>query len=322
MAAAHGVDSAAILSGTGLTLELLEDPEVVLQAVQELLVARNLVARLGDLPGLGAEAGRLYNVSSMGILGLALLSSATVRDVLHTVLHFISLSSSFVQFDLRERGAGGVLLIRDDDIPADIREFMVERDVAAVLAVSTYIFGVLQSAPHDVRAELCLPKARCQELAVGAPLAVVERSTTTSRITFARRLLDQAMPAGDPATAKMFVRQCEELLQRRRELGGIASQVRALLVRNLRTNLPIAEVADALNLTERTLRRHLADEGTSYRRLLEETRETLASELLRTTCLSVEQIASQLGYAESASFTRAFVRWRGTSPGRYRKVSR
>jgi AraC-like DNA-binding protein len=70
-------------------------------------------------------------------------------------------------------------------------------------------------------------------------------------------------------------------------------------------------------MSARTLRNHLASEGTSYRELLEDVREALAEQLLSARRLNVDEIASRLGYADRSSFIVAFKRWKGVSPGRY-----
>jgi AraC-like DNA-binding protein len=76
----------------------------------------------------------------------------------------------------------------------------------------------------------------------------------------------------------------------------------------------LAEVASMLHLSPRTLRRRLAEEGTSYRTLLDEVRGQLAEELLLNEQLTVEEVAQRLGYAETSSFTHAFRRWTGQGP--------
>ena len=124
--------------------------------------------------------------------------------------------------------------------------------------------------------------------------------------------LDLPLPQADELTAAMTEQQCRELVERRRARTGVAGRVRDELVRAPAPD--VTEMARRLSLSERTLRRRLADEGTSYRALVDEVREALAEELLATQSLSVEQVARRLGYAETASFTHAFRRWKGRSP--------
>lgn len=75
-------------------------------------------------------------------------------------------------------------------------------------------------------------------------------------------------------------------------------------------------------MTERTLRRRLTDEGTSFRELYTDARMTIAHELLASAGLNVETLSWRVGYAEPASFARAFTRAFGQTPGEVRRTGR
>jgi len=72
-------------------------------------------------------------------------------------------------------------------------------------------------------------------------------------------------------------------------------------------------------MSPRTLRRRLAEEGTSFRGVLERIRFEAAEERLREPTLSLAEIAAELGYADQANFARAFRGWTGESPSAYRR---
>ena len=67
-------------------------------------------------------------------------------------------------------------------------------------------------------------------------------------------------------------------------------------------------------MSERSLRRHLSQRDTSFRLLLQEVRLFEAKKLLKTTALTVNQIALKLGYQEAANFRSAFKSWTGLTP--------
>ena len=77
-----------------------------------------------------------------------------------------------------------------------------------------------------------------------------------------------------------------------------------------------------LAMAPRSLRRRLTEEGTSFRNLVDAERGQLAGQLLENTQMKLEEMALQLGYGDTASFTRAFRRWFGQSPSEYRKASK
>jgi AraC-like DNA-binding protein len=68
----------------------------------------------------------------------------------------------------------------------------------------------------------------------------------------------------------------------------------------------------------RSLQRKLLEEGTSYARLLEETRRDMAKNYIENSILSINEIAYLLGFSEPANFTRAFRRWYDVTPSSYR----
>jgi len=81
----------------------------------------------------------------------------------------------------------------------------------------------------------------------------------------------------------------------------------------------IENVAEVLSVTERTLRRRLTDEGTTFRELYTDARMAIAWELLSVSGLNVETVSWRVGYAESASFARAFAKRYGKTPGEVRR---
>lgn len=72
-------------------------------------------------------------------------------------------------------------------------------------------------------------------------------------------------------------------------------------------------------MTPRTIQRKLASENTSYLELVENVRRNLAMEYLKTTALTMEEVAVRLGYSDAPSFSHAFKRWTGVSPGSIRE---
>jgi AraC-like DNA-binding protein len=124
-------------------------------------------------------------------------------------------------------------------------------------------------------------------------------------------LLNMPLPQAEAHTADLAEAECRRLVEQRRPHAGLAGQVHQVLLDRSQEPPSLAEVAGTLHLSPRTLRRRLADEGVSYRSLLDEVRGQLAQELLLNGRLTVEEVAQRLGYAETSSFTHAFRRWTG-----------
>jgi len=151
-------------------------------------------------------------------------------------------------------------------------------------------------------------------------IVAVRYEADRTAVIMTRDILDQPLAAADPHTARMCVQQCEDLLDQRRRRQGPAGTVRMRLLQNPGSIPSMSEIADEFHITTRALHRRLALDGTSYRALVDEVRDTIAGELL-SGGLTVEEVANRLGYSETASFTHAFTRWRGVPPSRHRRRS-
>lgn len=315
LAAEHGVPPAITLAGTDIEAAALRDPEAEITASQELRLVRNLVAELGHIPGLGLEAGTRYHAATHGIWGFAVISSPTVRAALDIATRFFELSFSFAQLHKVSDGDQVTLTFDDRETPDEVRIFLAERDIAAVATVQRDLLGAVVIAD---RARLRLPRPAYADRLVEVTGNLPEYDADLTSITVTAEILDLPLPQANPHTAAICERQCAELVQRRHARLGIAGEVRDLLARRS-TITDQEDVARELHVSVRTLRRQLADEGTSFRELSSEVGRLLAEELLATG-LSVEEVAHRLGYSGASAFTHAFRRWHDTTPGRYARA--
>lgn len=81
------------------------------------------------------------------------------------------------------------------------------------------------------------------------------------------------------------------------------------------------DLSDDLRLHARAINRRLKDRGTTLREIVNQMRYEIASQLLRNTTLPVSAVADALGYAEASVFVRAFRRWSGVTPERWRSIN-
>ncbi|MFH4122275.1 AraC family transcriptional regulator ligand-binding domain-containing protein, partial [Acinetobacter baumannii] len=80
----------------------LLDPNMVVTGHQELQLIHNLVEQLGDRPTLGLEVGTRYHFTTFGPLGMALMSSASIREALDLALTYFTLTFAFTRFDVSD----------------------------------------------------------------------------------------------------------------------------------------------------------------------------------------------------------------------------
>ncbi|PKM21384.1 MAG: AraC family transcriptional regulator, partial [Gammaproteobacteria bacterium HGW-Gammaproteobacteria-14] len=94
-------------------------------------------------------------------------------------------------------------------------------------------------------------------------------------------------------------------------------RLRRLLVRYYGAFPSLENAASELGMSGRTMRRRLAEEGTSYQQELDAVREKLARDYFRRGGQSVTEVAMMLGFADSSAFAKAFRRWTGMSPSEF-----
>lgn len=314
----RGMSANQVLKGSGITPGMLHDAAAEITAGQELALTRNIVAGLGDSPGLGLAAGARYHASAHGAWGFAVLSSSTVRSALEAGVRFAELAFSFATIYLEHEGPHPSLVYDDRMVPPEIRRFHIEHNLRATLTIQRELIPIQLPVrriafpmPADPVYDELLSQMAVNEVIFDAPFATV---------TIDASVLDLPLPQANPSIAAMYERQCAELVARRRERLGISGRVRDALVR--RGGLAgQPEVAADLTMSIRTLRRRLAEEGTTFRELSEETFGLLAEELLNAG-FTVEQVAERLGYSSASAFTYAFKSWKGEPPGRYARAKR
>ncbi len=102
--------------------------------------------------------------------------------------------------------------------------------------------------------------------------------------------------------------------------GEYQEKVKAIFNNELGSELPSAQrIADRLNMSVRTLHRHLQKEDTSYQLLKDEFRKEAVLTYMNRRELSINAISLLMGFQDSSAFHRSFKKWTGMSPGRYRQ---
>ena len=144
-----------------------------------------------------------------------------------------------------------------------------------------------------------------------------------TELVFARELLDAPLLKADPALQAILEAQVVTVIQKLPKGEATTDAVRRYLASELGKGQPTLElIAPRLHMSSRTLRRHLDDEGTSFRQILMEVRRELALRHLMEGRLAIGEIAFLLGFSEPSAFQRAFKQWTGHAPHAYRTLQK
>ncbi|MBK5302567.1 MULTISPECIES: AraC family transcriptional regulator [Gammaproteobacteria] len=309
---AEGLSSEALLAGSGISAADLSRADTRLTTNQEMLVCANAVALRRDI---GLELGRRMHVSSYGMLGYALLTSATLGDALRLALHYPALLGTLFELSLEEDGERIWLTAGDYRENPALAPFNVEFCLVSMKVTCEDLLG------HP----LPLLGARFEHPAPDYQARYAERfdcplqfDAASNAFAFDKRWLEQPLPLADAITHQAMAERCRkqntEFTGRQAWLG----RIRQLLAAQLSAAPGLDGLAEQLNCSARTLRRHLKDLGCSYQELLDELRFEQAKRMLCEDQLPIYRIAEALGFSETASFRHAFVRWSGVAPSQFR----
>ncbi len=307
-----GVDTRRLLSQVGLSEDEVYNPEPALRFEQFRRVMVGAREMTGD-PALGLALGQQLTLTAHGLLGYAAISSADLGDALRLLERYFRTRTRLCVPRI-EPSQEGVRFCLVESVPlGDIRETYLEVVVAAVVGGIRYLLGErFQGAVLELPYAAPAHAQRYREL-LAMP---VEFGADVAALRLPKALLSERFTLSDPASRQMAAQKCEEELQRLEADQDWASRVRARLMQAEGMLPSLEQLASNFHVTSRTLRRYLNALGVSYRSLLEEVRMTKAMGYLQAN-ITVQQVASKLGYADPSNFARAFRKWTGHPPSHF-----
>lgn len=317
----RGLSAPSLLAGSGLSAQQLGDPNVEITAEQELRVTANLLRALKPAAaGLGFEVGARYHFSAYGLWGYGLVASATAGDALALALRFLPLTYAYTTITYREEGALCVLTFTEPDLAAELKQFLVERDMAAAVLLLKEISGEAFSL---ARVTLKTKRTSVGPTSSESVRALFGRGpeggARINSLAFDRSFLSQRLPHADPITVSMCEQMCQRLMESRRARAGAVATVRQYLnAAPGSLSSTLEDMARMMNLSPRTLKRRLQEEGTNYTALQADARGVVARELLLDRSLTLAEIAGRLGFSDLSTFSQAFKRWTGMAPSVFR----
>jgi AraC-like DNA-binding protein len=311
---ARGVDPASLSIALPPDVEARDEMPTTAHAWNELLEAS--AAALGE-PHLALRLPAELPLRRYGLAELTARASATVKDALARMARYAPLVQPQLACDLEERDGEAIWRQRTPAHPRGIGRHASEYALAYAL-------------DHCRRAcDRPLTPLRVWFAHARPPdIAPLHRFFGTRDLGFGHDDCGFALPlealawpiqSGDArllATATELAEAALRAQPRAQRLGVlVAARLEALLP----GEASMEAVADALHMSARTLQRRMEQEGTRFSEVLDGVREGLARRLVADPSLSLVEIASRLGFADLATFSRAFKRWTGKPPGTWRR---
>lgn len=307
---------AAWCSGTGVTpAQLVTSEDIKVSFRQAATVLRRAVRAMPGDP-LGMQVGARDVLLTMGLLGVAMQSSATFADAAAVAMELHQASGSLVDIDVEVVGTDLVLSVHERAPEPELVAFLCEEAFCSAMLSVRSLLGA-DTAPKYLELTYAAPRyAREYGRFFGCP---VQFGVHANQMVLDSSVLTERLTTHHEATRGAAVEACRRLLDLGGQRRGITVAVESLLSQNLRRPASMADAAKQLHVTERTLRRQLADAGERFSAVRDRVRERRATFLLVESPMPVEAIAREVGFSDAREFRRAYIRWTGNPPTHARR---
>ena len=308
-----GANPAEVLAEAGFDLALFDDPDNLISFAARSRLANHCVARTG-CRHFGLLVGQQIGLHSLGLVGLLVKYSPDVGTALRSLVRYMH---------LHVRGATTSLEmgVRTATLGYAIYEPQGEATDQIGAGAVAMLFNILRTLCGPDWKPVEIEFAHRKPETVG-PFrrffrAALIFDAEQYAVVFAADWLNRSMPGADAELHRLLQKQIDALEARHGD--DFPEQVRSVLRTALVSGHAKADqVAALFSMHSRTLNRRLNAFGIRFRELVDEGRFEIARQMLEDSATEVAQIATMLDYADASAFTRAFRRWSGTTPARWR----
>ena len=310
-----GVDSARIFRAAGIPAGLSNSPMSRLPTASVTRLYHACVAVTNN-PYFGLSVARHASISNLHALGYALAASSTLMNVCRRMERYFRLLAQSAKISVSE--ADGKVYFRVErlvDISGESEDAFLGFLVLTMRQLYKPGFNPLRVEFHRP-----MPRegAEPYETLMRAPLSF---GHTDSLLVFDHTDMMQTLDGSCSELAQVNDNIAIDYLARL-DRDDVVTGVRKKIIDLLPNGkCSRTHVASALHMSPSTLQLKLAQRGTSFQRLLDDTRKELACSYMQQATRSVTEITYMLGFADTSNFTRAFKRWTGMSPTDFRRRS-
>ncbi len=309
-----GADRQAWLTQNGLQESQLTAPETTLPfaTFHQLIIDGIAMAKE---PALGLLVGERLLLNTHGILGYAAMNSGTIRQAVDVFERYIQLRTPMVSTH-HEIHQQQFRVVFDEPYPlGKVRRPVLE---TVMLTVKNVVDFITLGERHVQSVSFTFSAPEYSALTRDMFNCEVKYNQKWNGFVLPVNVVDQPLKMNDPTTFREAALICQREFEKFHRPETLAVKVRRAILERGNSFPSLNLTARLFHLTPRTLHRHLLAEGTSYKAILEEVRHSLAVEHLKSSHLSIQEIAYSLGYTDIANFRRAFKRWEGIAPSEYR----
>jgi AraC-like DNA-binding protein len=309
----EGFDLKTILDRAGIAQSALEGTKTRIPKRKFQALWQAASEATGD-PAIALRVSTMVKTDTLGIIGYLALASESRRKAFELVKGLTPLLWEDTECELVSDGEVAFIRCTTDRDPQASR-FTMEYAIGLTVTMSR-VLGAGRSDPLEARFSYPAPAyADEYERILRLP---VRFDAGENGVLFPLSMMDTLNPAADAVLRQMLERYAADQLAKIPTSARFSQRARACI----RSMLPLGSltadtVAAQFRMSERTLRRRLQDEGTSYQEILNDVRVELARHYLTKEKREIAEVALILGFSDQSAFTKAFRRWIGQTPAEF-----
>jgi AraC-like DNA-binding protein len=313
-----GGDVEGLLSGVGMTTQMLAQPEATISMPGAVALLENAASQLAA-PDFGLRLAQRQDFSALGPIALVASRADTVGNALVAIARNLPYHVARTSLRMQSGPAAGLAWLHYE-LPSEIggeQRQSVEMCCLMLIQTLRMLSGDAGADWSVVLAhEPGLPLSRYREIFA----CEVACQQSGNGVIFPESFLAKVLDSGNPQIRVAVERFVAHLI--RRNPLDLACQIEELIARQLAGGgCSLADIARQLAMHERTLQRRLDAQQIRFVDILDRVRRKQAREFLAQPALPLSEVAILLGYSEQRSLSRACRRWFGTTPGALRTSS-
>ncbi|WP_455206999.1 AraC family transcriptional regulator [Kaarinaea lacus] len=282
------------------------------------------VTRLWDLalektqdPCFGLVTVNHWHPTSLHALGFSWLASPSLKDAFERLQRYIRIVNNAAAVDITNKESITRVALYNSAGSHRVSNAAIDASLAVMIHICRMSYG-RDLDPVRIQTTRPEPLHTCLDRLNAFFRAPIEFSSNENAIYFKSAALEKHLPASNLDLARANDKVIDEYLS---HLDGVSIGIRTKAkITELLPSGSVSEekIASLLNLSVRSMQRKLKEEGSSFKELLNQTRQELAEQYIGNSRLSINEITYMLGFSDPANFSRAFKRWNGVSPSQYR----
>ncbi len=310
----HGVASEEIERQTGIILSELDNPDHMISLTVLLQLWILAVDKSAD-PALGIHIREAYGSNLLHFSCYIAINSENGLAALDHFIRYADLICEAHQFELINR-EGLVTIKYSNTSTVHQNPWIPEHNFSSLVYFSRQLIHETMCPKTVTFQHVCQTDPKLYLDFFKSPVLFEQNE---NKIMFQESLLLKPLIAPNPHLQAVLKEQAETALALQSDGRQMTNRVKRYIASNLSSgDLSLESTAAVLSLSRSSLYRALNKEGTSFKKLLQETRMSLAESYLKQE-MKTTQIACLTGYSDISSFLNAFKVWFGVSPGIYRQ---